>query len=83
MHRHELHGIAGRIIFQAQSSTGLLKIIQVLQKFRQAPRLAFRFPLLYELPELVDVLAVLRGGALRHFQPLDEIAKDFAGRAPP
>jgi len=54
MHRHELHGIAGRIIFQAQSSTGLLKIIQSTPEIPASPASSlFDSPLLYELPELV------------------------------
>ncbi len=58
----------------------MFEVVEVFEELDQSARFAFRFPIPDELSKLIDVFAVLRSRALRHFQPLDEIGQDFAGR---
>ena len=78
---HELHGVARRLVFQADAAVSLLEVFKVLQKLGQAALFGLGFPILHKLRQLVDVLAVLCAGALRNFQPFGQIGQDFASAA--
>ena len=80
MHGHQPHPVARLIVLETQRPARLLVVVQVLQKFRQPARLALRLPLLGELRQPFHVLRVVCRRALRHFQPLHQLAQNFPPR---
>ena len=70
MDGHQLHRVYRRVVFQAHHSPSLSVIIQIFDKLRQAARFAFRFPLLHEFRQPLDVFSVVFLRALSDFQPV-------------
>ncbi len=64
MNGHQLHGVA-RFLLQIDRAAGLLEIVQVLDKFLELLRFAFRLPLAHKLGKPVEIFSVLR----RHGRP--------------
>ena len=83
VHRHQLYGVRGSIIFQRDDSSRLFEIVEVLDKLRQAARVALWFPLLRKLREPRHIFIVLPARALGHFQPFEQIHQNLASGPPP
>src|SRR5437763_13136576 len=78
MYRHELDSIRGRVIFQSNDSSRLFEIIEILEKLRQATRVAFPLPFLGKFGQARDVFVVLLAGAPGYLQPFEQDYKYVA-----
>ena len=82
VHGHELHGVAGSFVVEAdRAEAGLFEIVEIFEEFGERARFALGFPGFEKFDELRDVATRGWFDEMWDFEPVDEVAEDVDGGA--